>query len=135
MIMKEPSNFKIHRLQFLYAYESDHNVMLTLHWRHTLYSIEDQKLLNDGAYGNRPNILAVTSVFMEELMLQIMKLTFIYPTKVMKLPINLGQLLSPDNPTDNLHSLWSIVGLEMFQGLDFIFKFLLLRDYTFFDNL
>ena len=75
MIMKEPRNFKIHRLQFLHAYEFDHNAMLTLHWRHTLHSIEDQKLLNDGAYGNMPNILAVTPVFMEELMLQIMQLT------------------------------------------------------------
>ena len=75
MIMKDPSNWKIHRLRVIHLYEADYSLMLALHWRSTLHLAEDKKLLNTGTFGSRPNKSAITPVFLEELMLEVTRLT------------------------------------------------------------
>ena len=73
--MKDPANFKIHRMRVIHLYEADYSLLLSVHWRATLHSAEDRKLLNQGTYGSRPNRTAITPVFIEELMLEITRLT------------------------------------------------------------
>jgi exonuclease III len=75
MILKEPGNYKIHRLRVIHLYEADYNALLAMKWRELIHSAEDKNLLNVGTYGSRPNRSATTPVFLEEMMSEITRLT------------------------------------------------------------
>ena len=72
--MKDPNNYKIHRLRVIHLYEADYSLLLAIHWRKTLHQAEDHRMLNPGTFGSRPNKSALTPVFLEELMLEITRL-------------------------------------------------------------
>ena len=48
--MKEPENYKIHRLRTIHLYEADYGLMLAVTWRDTLNLVEDNKLLHYQIY-------------------------------------------------------------------------------------
>jgi hypothetical protein len=53
MILKEPSNTKVHRLRVIHIFEADYNLIPSLKWRALLKHAEDRNLLNDAQYGSR----------------------------------------------------------------------------------
>ena len=73
--MKDPNNWKIHKLRVIHLYKADYSLMLAVHWRHALHLAEDKNLLNQGTFGSCPNKSAIAPVFLEELMLEITRLT------------------------------------------------------------
>ena len=75
MLMKDNNNWRIHRLRVIHLYEADYSMLLAIHWRNTLHQAEDHSLLNKGTFGSRPNRSAITPVFLEEMMLEVTRLT------------------------------------------------------------
>ena len=75
IIFKEPGNIRIHRTRVIHLYEADYNLAMGLKWRSALFQAEKKQLLNDGQYGSRPNRIAYDPVFIEELQLEISRLT------------------------------------------------------------
>ena len=73
--MKEPGNFKIHRVCIIHLYEADYSLTLAIAWRDTLHLAEDTNTINKGTYGSRPNRTAHSPVFIEELIMEISRLT------------------------------------------------------------
>jgi len=67
MILKEPGNFRIHRLRVIHLYEADYNLILSVKWRQIVHAAKDKRLLNPGEYGAVPNRRAQDPVFMEEM--------------------------------------------------------------------
>ena len=54
LILKDPGNFKIHRLRIIHLFECDYNFMLGLKWKDALHQAQQSKTLNDSQYGSRP---------------------------------------------------------------------------------
>jgi hypothetical protein len=52
MIMKEPTNHRIHRLRVLHLFEADYNLILGVKWRQLMRHAESNQTLNDGQYGS-----------------------------------------------------------------------------------
>jgi hypothetical protein len=74
-LFKEPNNIRIHRTRVIHIYEADYNLMLGLKWRHALYKAEAAKQLNKGQFGSRPRRNAIDPVALEELQLEMSRLT------------------------------------------------------------
>ena len=55
MILKEPGNFRIHRLRVIHLYEADYNLILSVKWRQIVHAAKDKGILNPGQYGAVPN--------------------------------------------------------------------------------
>jgi hypothetical protein len=66
MILKDPGEFKIHRLRVIHIYEADYNLILGIKWQALIHSAADKKQLNDGQYG-RPNRSPLEPVFFEKM--------------------------------------------------------------------
>jgi hypothetical protein len=75
MLFKEPGNMKIHRTRVIHIYEADYNLAMGLKWRAAMNMAEDQQWLNPGQYGSRPSRGARDPVFIEEMQLEISRLT------------------------------------------------------------
>ena len=75
ILFKEPGNIRIHRTRVIHLYKADYNLAMGLKWRSALYAAEKVNILNDGQYGSRPNRNAIGPVFIEELQLEISRLT------------------------------------------------------------
>ena len=75
ILFKDPGNVKIHRTRVIHIYEADFNLMLGIKWRVALYQSEALKQLNEGQFGSRPRRNAVDPVMIEELQLEISRLT------------------------------------------------------------
>ena len=75
MLFKEPGNLKIHRTRVIHIYEADYNLAMGLKWRAAMTVAEDAKWLNPGQYGSRPSRGAHDPVFIEELQMEISRLT------------------------------------------------------------
>ena len=55
MIKKDPVCPKLFRLRVIHLYECDLNLLLSLYFWKLQQHCEDNKLLNNGCYGGRPN--------------------------------------------------------------------------------
>ncbi|KAI2497605.1 hypothetical protein MHU86_16911 [Fragilaria crotonensis] len=71
----QPGNIKIHRTRIIHIYEADYNLMLGLKWRSALLQAEAYDQLNSGQYGSRPKRTAIDPVFLEELQLEMSRIT------------------------------------------------------------
>lgn len=67
MILKEPGNYKIHRLRVLHLYEADYNAVCAIQWRKLLRYADTKQLINEGQYGGRPGCEAQSLTLPEEL--------------------------------------------------------------------
>ena len=74
-ILKEPGNLKIHRTRVIHIYEADYNLALGIKWRHALHKAEEAAALNDGQYGSRPSRMAQEPVLIEELQLEMSRIS------------------------------------------------------------
>ena len=75
IISKEPGNIRINRTRVIHLYEADYNLAMGLKWRSALYEAEKLSILNEGQYGSRPNRNAYDPVLIEELQLEMSRLT------------------------------------------------------------
>ena len=75
LILKDPGNFKIHRLRIIHLFECDYNFLLGLKWKDALHNAKHSKTLNDSQYGSRPGGDPQTVTLMEELRLDYSKIT------------------------------------------------------------
>lgn len=66
MIVKDPGQFKIHRLRVIHLYDAGYNLILGIKWRALMHHAIDKKLLNPGQYG-RPGGSPMEPVFIEEM--------------------------------------------------------------------
>ncbi|KAI2506413.1 hypothetical protein MHU86_8039 [Fragilaria crotonensis] len=75
VLFKEPGNIRIHRTRIIHIYEADYNLMLGLKWRSALLQAEALSQLNSGQFGSRPKHNATDPVFVEELQLELSRIT------------------------------------------------------------
>lgn len=75
VLFKEPGNIKIHRTRIIHIYGADYNLMLGLKWQSALLQAEAYDQLNSGQYGSRPKRTAIDPVFLEELQLEMSRIT------------------------------------------------------------
>lgn len=75
MILKEPSNYRIHRLRVIHLYEADYNAMCAIKWRKLLHAADSRNLINEGQYGGRPGCEAQSLTLLEELKYDLSYLT------------------------------------------------------------
>ncbi|KAI2493074.1 hypothetical protein MHU86_21458 [Fragilaria crotonensis] len=75
VLFKEPGNIRIHRTRIIHIYEADYNLMLGLKWRSALLQAEALAQLNSGQFGSRPKHNATDPVFVEELQLELSRIT------------------------------------------------------------
>lgn len=102
MILKEPGNYKIHRLRIIHLYEHDFNGVLAIKWRKLIQQSNAAGNLNAGQYGAVPGKNTVTPNVLEELQYEISRaskwplihfdldLTACYD----RIVLNLGSLIS-----------------------------------------
>ena len=74
-ILKEPGNIKIHRTRVIHIYEADYNLALGEKWRQAMHQAEEMKVLNEGQFGSRPNRQAQDPVLLEELQLDLTRVS------------------------------------------------------------
>jgi hypothetical protein len=67
MILKEPDNHRIHRLQVLHLFAAYYNLILGIKWRQLMRHAEEHQTLNPGQYGSRAGREATTLNFLEAL--------------------------------------------------------------------
>ena len=75
VLFKEPGNIRIHRTRIIHIYEADYNLMLGVKWRSALLQAEALDQLNKGQYGSRPRQTATDPVFLEEIQLELSRIT------------------------------------------------------------
>ena len=75
ILFKDPGCIRIHRTRIIHIYEADYNLILGLKWRIALYQSEALSQLNNGQYGSRPNRNAIDPVLIEELQLELSRVT------------------------------------------------------------
>lgn len=71
MILKDPGNFKIHRLRVIHLYEHDYNMILAIKWRHLIQQATLNNLLHPAQFGGIPGRSAITPTLIEELQYEI----------------------------------------------------------------
>ena len=74
-ILKEPGNVKIHRMRVIHIYEADYNLALGVKWKQVLHKAEEALALNDGQFGSRPKCMALEPVLIEELQLELSRVS------------------------------------------------------------
>ena len=74
-ILKEPGNIKIHRTRVIHIYEADYNLALGVKWREAMHRTDEEGVLNEGQYGSRPNQQAQDPVLLEDLQLDISRVS------------------------------------------------------------
>ena len=75
MLFKETGNIKIHRTRVIHIYEADFNLCMGLKWRNAVFQAEDMDKLNQGQYGGRTRCTASDPVLIEELQMDISRVT------------------------------------------------------------
>ena len=75
ILFKDKDNVQLHRTRVIHIYEADYNLVLGLKWRMALYQAEALKILNEGHYGSRPKRNAIDPVMLEELQLEISRMS------------------------------------------------------------
>ena len=71
MILKEPSNIKIHRLRVIHLYEQDYNLLLAVKWRKLIQHGAQHQLLHASQFGAVPGRDAVIPTMIEEFQYEI----------------------------------------------------------------
>ena len=71
VILKQPGNHKIHRLQVIHLYKYDYNLLLAIKWRSLIQHCVHTRKFNPGQYGGLPGHDAITSTILEELQYEI----------------------------------------------------------------
>ena len=74
-ILKEPGNIKIHRTRVIHIYEADYNLALGEKWRQAMQQADEANVLNEGQFGSRPNRQAPDPVLLEELQLDLSRVS------------------------------------------------------------
>ena len=74
-IFKEPGNIKIHRTRVIHIREADYNLSMGLKWRNAVFKAADLDVLNPGQYGGRSGCSASDTVLIEELQMDISRVT------------------------------------------------------------
>ena len=74
-LLKEPGNIKIHRTRVIHIYEADYNLALGVKWRQAMHRAQDAGVLNEGQYGSRPHRKAQDPVLLEELQLELSRVS------------------------------------------------------------
>ena len=75
MIFKEPGNIKIHRTRVIHIYKADYNLSMGLKWRSAVFQAEEVDFLNQGQYGGRSKCSASDPVLIEELQMDISRVS------------------------------------------------------------
>ena len=75
ILFKEPDNIRIHRTRVIHIYEADYNLALGIKWRSAMQQAEMGSELNPGQFGSRKHKSAHDPVFLEELQLEMSRLT------------------------------------------------------------
>ncbi len=75
MILKEPGNVTIHRLQVLHLYEADYSALLAIKWRALMHHAVDNDLIHSEQYGGVPGKDSITPAYMEEIQWEITRAT------------------------------------------------------------
>ena len=75
ILFKEKGNIRIHRTRVIHLYEADYNLAIGVKWRQALNHAESLNLLHDGQFGSRPHRNAIDPVFLEELQLEVSRIT------------------------------------------------------------
>ena len=75
ILFKEKNNIKIHRTRVIHLYEADYNLILGLKWRAALYKSEANNTLHEGQFGSRPRRNAIDPVMLEELQLEMSRVS------------------------------------------------------------
>jgi hypothetical protein len=75
ILLKDPGVVKIHRTRVIHMYEADYNLAMGLKWRATIFQADIQKILHNGQFGSRPDRNAIDPVFIEEMQLELSRLT------------------------------------------------------------
>jgi hypothetical protein len=70
-ILKEPGNFKIHRLRTIHLYEHDYNLILAVKWRQLIQRCTRLGTINEGQFSSVPGRDAVMPTIIEELQYEI----------------------------------------------------------------
>jgi hypothetical protein len=68
MILKEPNNLKIHRLQVIHLYKADFALLLGIKWRDLIHHSVDHHLIHQSQYGCLPGKDSLLPAFIEELL-------------------------------------------------------------------
>ena len=75
ILFKEKGNIRIHRTRVIHLYEADYNLAIGVKWPQALNHAESLNLLHDGQFGSRPHRNAIDPVFLEELQLEVSRIT------------------------------------------------------------
>ena len=75
ILFKDKDNVRLHCTRGIHIYEADYNLVLGLKWRMALYQAEALKVLNAGQYGSRPKRNAIDPVMLEELQLEVSRMS------------------------------------------------------------
>jgi hypothetical protein len=75
ILFKNKGNIRIHRTRVIYLYEADYNLAIGVRWRQALSHAESLNLLHNGQFGSRPHRNAINPVFLEELQLEVSRIT------------------------------------------------------------
>jgi hypothetical protein len=65
MLGKDKGIPRIHKLRVIHLYECDLNLLFAMFFRELDQHCEDNFLINKGAYGCRPNRIAIDPVFVD----------------------------------------------------------------------
>ena len=75
ILFKDPGVIKIHWTRVIHLYEADYNLAMGLKWRAAVFRAETLQLLHNGQFGSRPRRNAIDPVFIEDLQLELSRLT------------------------------------------------------------
>jgi exonuclease III len=73
MILKEPANYKLHRLRVIHLYEHDYNLVLGIKWKEIIRHSLHCNSINTYQFGGLPGKDSLTPTLIEELQYEISK--------------------------------------------------------------
>ena len=75
ILFKDQDNIRIHRTRVIHIYEADYNLALGIKWRLAMQSAEKASELHPGQFGSRQHRSAYDPVILEELQLEMSRMT------------------------------------------------------------
>ena len=75
MLFKDPGNIKIHRTRVIHIYEADYNLAMGLKWREAMFRADSNNMIHSGQFGSRPFRNSTDPVLIEELQLEMSRIT------------------------------------------------------------
>ena len=71
MILKDPNDFRIHRLRVIHLYEHDYTLLVALKWKQLIKQASDNNYLNASQCGGVPERDSIIPTIIEELQYEI----------------------------------------------------------------